>query len=105
MGDKTTMVVLTLIFIGAAASASDDGLGAPTMLAKAIQDYGMAAIVAVLLWYSWRTTERMSAALDRHEQCLIELVRQNAAVAEKQNAESALLRKEISERPCLKDVK
>ena len=93
---------LTLLACGVT-QAADPALpvDGPVSIARSLQDYGMAAVAGILLWAAWRGNERMAAALDRHEQCLIELVRQNAVVAERQICESAALRDEMRKRPCL----
>jgi hypothetical protein len=76
--------------------------GGPLDIVQVLHGYGLAGLAGLLIWAQWRSHERMAAALDRHESLLIELVRENARVAEKAAKLGDDLCQRLDKRPCLR---
>lgn len=76
--------------------------GTPIDIAQILHAYGLAGIAGLLIYAQWRSHERMAAALDRHEAILLELVRENAKIAERSAKLADDLCRKLEARPCLR---
>jgi len=100
-----TIISVTVIYPLFAGEASDSVSDMPGGgFVKVLHDYGLVAVAAIMLWANWRTQERMALALQNHEIQLIELVRQNAAIATQSTNEISQIRQQWQQRKCLADV-
>lgn len=86
----------------AAADAAAAATGTPLDVVQIIHGYGLAGLAGLLIYAQWRSHERMAAALDRHEALLVELVRENARIAERCAQMSDDLCHRMDQRPCLR---
>jgi hypothetical protein len=100
----STIAFVCVIYPAYAADAGNSTDMPAVSLARALHDYGLAAVAAIMLWSNWRTQERMALALQQHETQLIELVKHNAILAANSTSEISLIRQQWQARKCLADV-